>query len=155
MRVLHGEAFRGEVSVEYNCWLSLRNRCNNPKNKRYSKYGGKGIKVAPEWDSFETFLKDMGRRPVDCTSINRMKNDGDYAPGNCEWSTELEQANNRSSNKTMSMNGETLTIAQWSKKLGIPISTIQNRKIRGLPVEQCLALTKEKPGRRRILGVKP
>lgn len=147
-QLAHGEAVRGKLTVEYKCWITIRNRCNNNKNKDYLKYGGRGVKVCDRWNLFENFLLDMGRRPENCVSLDRVNNDGHYEPGNCRWSTSKEQANNRSNNVTLTLNGETLSIAQWSRKLQIPISTIKNRKVKGLADEFCLSINKEKPGRR-------
>jgi len=80
---------------EHRSWMSLRNRCNNPNNDAYSDYGGRGIAVCTEWDSFETFLKDMGNRPTLQHSIDRRNNDKGYSKSNCRWATKQEQANNR------------------------------------------------------------
>jgi len=82
----------------YQCWLNLRNRCNNPKHQSYKNYGGRGIKVCKEWNSFKTFLEDMGERP-DRLSIDRINNDGNYEPLNCKWSTTKEQSRNKRKRK--------------------------------------------------------
>ena len=71
--------YRGSTkqrSHEYNTWLMMKNRCNNPKNTSYENYGARGITVCDRWnDSFEMFLKDMGEgpEPKDDYSIDRKK----------------------------------------------------------------------------------
>ena len=78
----------------YSTWEAMLNRCNNPNNDWYHRYGGRGIKVCQSWHDFENFLMDMGERPEGMT-IDRINNDGDYEKSNCKWSTPLEQANNK------------------------------------------------------------
>ena len=68
----------------------MKARCNNPNNIKYSSYGGKGIRVHSRWDKFESFLSDMGERPVG-TTLGRFGDLGDYEPGNCLWMTAEEQ----------------------------------------------------------------
>jgi hypothetical protein len=75
----------------YKSWKEMRNRCNNPNAQNYKWYGGRGIKVAPEWDDFMVFLADMGERPKGKT-LDRKDSDGDYEKSNCKWSTPKEQA---------------------------------------------------------------
>lgn len=77
---------------EYISWMSARQRCNNPKATGFQRYGGRGVRMCPRWDSFACFLEDMGQRPTG-TSLDRFPNpDGDYGPGNCRWATAKEQA---------------------------------------------------------------
>lgn len=78
-------------------WLAMMQRCHNKKNKSYSKYGGRGIKVCERWlppNGFPKFVKDMGERP-EGTSIDRINNDGDYEPSNCRWATRTVQVWNK------------------------------------------------------------
>ena len=83
----------------YATWKTMRQRCKNPGNKKYPRYGGRGISVCERWDSFENFLSDMGPTWREGLTIDRRDNDGNYEPGNCRWVTCLEQANNTSNAK--------------------------------------------------------
>ena len=89
----HGE---GGVTKEYTCWRSMKQRCLDKKCDSYQDYGGRGITVCSEWlNSYQQFLKDMGRKPSETHSIDRINNDGNYEPSNCKWSTPKEQCNNK------------------------------------------------------------
>jgi hypothetical protein len=80
---------------EYRSWCAMKARCLNPKNKRYRRYGGRGITVCERWlHSFPNFIEDMGPRPPGLT-LERKDNDGNYEPSNRKWATHVEQANNR------------------------------------------------------------
>lgn len=85
----HGESSKG--SVEYRCWKWMHQRCND-ENHPY--YGGRGIKVCEQWESYENFLADMGRKPSGLV-LHRINKDGDFGPINCKWATPKEQANNQ------------------------------------------------------------
>jgi hypothetical protein len=79
----------------YNTWEHMLARCRNPNNKRWKRYGGRGITVCERWLTFENFLADMGEKPPGLT-IERKDNDGNYEPGNCKWATTTDQNRNSS-----------------------------------------------------------
>src|SRR5438067_2016193 len=81
--------------AEYRVWRDMIQRCRNPRRKNYYLYGGRGIQVCEKWaTSFRAFLIDMGFRPSDEHSIDRINNEGNYEPGNCRWATRAEQQAN-------------------------------------------------------------
>lgn len=85
---------RGAYTAEYRAWSHMRGRCLTKTDTKYPSYGGRGIEICLEWNSFETFLADMGQRP-EGTTLGRKDNDGTYCKENCEWQTAKQQANNR------------------------------------------------------------
>lgn len=82
----------------YKIWTAMIQRCTNQKTPFYHRYGGRGIKVCDRWLVFENFLEDMGERPEKMT-LDRINNDGNYEPENCQWVTHKENCNNRSNKK--------------------------------------------------------
>lgn len=120
----------------YKMWSAMRERCNNPKHKYYSYYGGRGIRVCEAWDkSFETFVSDMGERPHRAT-IDRIDNSGNYEPTNCRWASRKEQQNNRRVNVRITIGHETKTMTEWCEVYGIAFSTVKGRIRRGwLPAD--------------------
>lgn len=85
---------------EYGVWAMAKDRCTNPNNTRYARYGGRGIAMCPEWaGSFKAFLRDMGRRPEGKkTTLERIDSDGCYCKENCKWETYSKQNRNYSRN---------------------------------------------------------
>lgn len=80
----------------YQCWQDMRQRCENPKNAFYGRYGGRGIKVCEEWSEFLPFYEwAMAHGYREDLTIERVNNDGDYCPANCKWATQHEQSLNK------------------------------------------------------------
>ena len=105
----------------YEVWCNMRRRCTEPTNKCYARYGERGIKVCAEWSSFEQFAADVGEIPEGKT-LERVDNDGDYVPENVVWATPKEQANNRSTNVYLTIDGVSKTTAEWADFYGLDVT---------------------------------
>lgn len=130
----------------FNIWLSMKQRCENPKSHAFRLYGARGIKVCERWQSFGNFLADMGHPATDLT-IDRIDNDLGYEPGNCRWADRTTQAKNTRRNILITWRGRTQNISDWARELRISNSTLC-RRIRELGIP----LAFEKPVRRRANG---
>jgi hypothetical protein len=135
--ITHGFCRNGTGGPEYRALAGIKERCSNPKIKNFHRYGGRGIKVCDRWlhgegnlSGIECFVADLGRKPSPAHSVERMDNDGHYEPGNCRWATPQEQSNNTRRNKTIEINGRTLTIAQAAREFGIPYARLWARIFR-------------------------
>ena len=110
----------------YKAWYAMTQRCTNPNNPKWHRYGGRGIKVCARWQDYTLFLADMGKRPLGM-SLDRKDNDGNYEPSNCRWATPLEQASNRNNNVRVSVDGACLTASEASRRLGENRGTVSRR----------------------------
>ena len=135
----------------HNEWCGMKQRCYNPKSKRYEHYGGRGIQVCDSWkNDFTKFHNDVAKLPhfnEPGYTLDRINNDGDYEPMNVRWANDVIQQNNKRTNHRLTYNGETHTIAEWARLTDIPYDRIRHRLNRGWSVERTLGtLTKERPG---------
>jgi len=125
----------------YTSWAEMKQRCYNPNDPFFGRYGGRGIAVCDRWrNSFEAFLEDMGVRPCG-TTIDRVNNDEHYSPGNCRWATHKEQARHRRNSVMLTFQGETMCIAAWAEHVGLNRKTLEKRlNHHGFTVEEALTL---------------
>jgi hypothetical protein len=116
-------------SPTYRSWRAMLQRVYSPTYHARQDYERRGITVCDRWrNSFEAFLTDMGERPEGLT-LERVENDKGYEPGNCQWATIKEQANNRCSSRLIEISGGGVpkTAAQWSYLSGTPSGVIRQR----------------------------
>lgn len=110
----------GVQRPEYKTWSAMLARCYDPTEDYYYRYGGRGIAMCDAWrTSFAAFFRDVGERPGPGYSIERIDNDGDYAPGNVRWATAKEQARNTRRNRNIEIDGRTQCVAAWAEELGV------------------------------------
>lgn len=113
----------------YSIYKGMKDRCRYKTNDNYDRYGGKGVKVCPEWfDDFINFYNwAMANGYNDELTLDRIDSNGNYEPDNCRWVTYKQQANNTRRNNYITFNGETHTLTEWAEKLGIKRSTLSTR----------------------------
>ena len=134
--ITHGDSY----SKLYGVYISIIDRCYNPNNKRFKDYGGRGIIVCDEWkDSYLNFKKwAVFSGYKEGLSIDRKNNDLGYSPSNCRWVTRIVQQNNMRKNHIVEYNGQSKTIAEWSRELNIKYDKLWKSIKKGLGIEDIL-----------------
>lgn len=122
----------------YRIYVKMKCRCYNSANPSYKNYGGRGIKIFDKWldeeNGFMNFYEwAINNGYQDNLSIDRIDNNGNYEPSNCRWATDFEQANNKRNNHYITYKGETHTVAEWSRIIGIGYSSMQRRLKKNFP----------------------
>ena len=130
----------------YGVYQSIKTRCHNPNNSNYHLYGGRGIDLCDEWKEFDAFCDwalsngyDENAPFGECT-IDRIDPSKGYSPDNCRWVTMMRQNNNRRNNHLITFNGETKTIAEWERHLGLYNGAIYERLKSGWSIEHALTI---------------
>ncbi len=145
---MRNKPFRPQLELQkgsrlYKIWSDMKARCENPKDKDYPRYGGRGIQVCRQWREFMPFARwalQNGYKPG--LTIDRNNYDGMYEPGNCSWEDAKAQANNRSTNFVVEYKREEKTLKAWCEELNLPYQTVYARiKRYGWSIKEAL----EKP----------
>jgi hypothetical protein len=103
----------------------MKQRCSNPNDPSYVRYGAKGVTFQDNWSFFENFLSDMGEAPDGCT-LDRIDGTKGYSKDNCRWATIKEQNNNKKNNvRPEGFGGK--TIAQIAESSGVKEGLIRSR----------------------------
>ena len=113
----------------YYVYDNMLKRCYDAKSDRYQNYGARGITVCDEWlkDRRSFFEWAISSGYAEGLTIDRIDVNGNYCPDNCRWATAKEQANNRTSNHTLTYRGETHSIAEWAERFNIPTNALYKR----------------------------
>lgn len=112
----------------YGSYRSMMDRCYRETSGNYKFYGGRGIEVCEAWHDpviFAKWASESGYKKG--LWLDRIDTNGDYCPENCKWSTPQEQANNRRNNNVLTYRGESHTLAEWARILGVKKSLIKTR----------------------------
>lgn len=127
----------------YFIWKTMRQRCNNPNNGKYKRYGKRGIKVCPEWDDYSNFKRwSMSNGYSEKLTIDRIDTNGDYEPSNCRWADDIQQANNKTSNVMINYKGEIMTMAEFCRKNNLKYKMFSKYRKLGIPIEELIKKTK-------------
>lgn len=131
---------RNYETAEYKAWSSMKGRCYRPSCAMYYRYGGRGITVCVKWlNSFNSFVADVGKRPLGNYSLGRKDNDKPYEPGNVRWETPHEQSVNKCNTRRITYKGRTMAASEWATITGISAVVISHRITkRQWPVEKAL-----------------
>lgn len=147
----HGYNITGKRKPEYKAWDAMIQRCLNPNDARYARYGGRGITVCAQWRTFCNFIADLGDKPID-TSLGRKDNSGNYSCGKCEdclshgwainarWETPFQQQNNTSRSHFIDFRGQRVTLAQAARMNGWPYEVIPGRLRIGWELERAVTV---------------
>jgi len=130
-KTIHGLARDGAIHPIYSAHSGMIQRCENPNNSRYHRYGGRGITVCDEWHNPKIFYDwaiNNGWSPG--LTIERIDNNGNYEPSNCCWIIPAKQASNRHTNDNITWHGKTQNLTAWGKELHIPQSRLWARLYR-------------------------
>lgn len=123
-------------------WRHMRDRCINPRSNDFPEWGGRGVGICDEWLGKNGFLNfrnwALANGYADHLSIDRIDVNGNYEPANCRWATKAQQNRNRRNVVLLTYDGQTMSCAEWSRKLGLYPGTVNNRLHKGWTIEECL-----------------
>ena len=128
----------GDVSG-YGSWHQMHERCSRKTHSSYKHYGALGIKVCKRWDSFKSFLKDMGVKPEGMT-LDRIDSSKNYSPKNCRWANRHDQARNKKNNVWLEYKGKRMILTDWAKAYGMPKLKLWKRINSGYSVKDALEM---------------
>lgn len=115
----------------YRNWVAMIARCHDPDHTNYKNYGGRGIRVCPEWHDFARFYEDVGRFKPRGLSLDRIDNDRGYEPGNVRWATQQQQTWNTRRNVFVRVGAEVLVLSEAARRAGLDPSWYRKKLLQG------------------------
>lgn len=142
----HGATKQRKRSPEFIAWDNMLQRCYNPKNCNYKRYGARGITVCDRWNpkaggSFENFLADLGPKPDPSYQLDKeaiTNSSLAYDPDTTRWVSKADNNRHKRNNRLLTCGGITLTVAEWVDLRGLTRSALNNRLARGWSIERAL-----------------
>lgn len=114
----------------YNIWKSMKNRCNNPNDKDYPNYGGRGIDMNPEWLDVRIYVKDiesnLGKRPEGMT-VDRIDNNKGYYIENLRYADASQQNINKRYSNSMGTKFKNISEGHNGVTKGYEIRVCRNK----------------------------
>ena len=139
---------------EYRAWVGMKQRCTNPKRRDYRWYGALGVKVCDEWmRSFLAFYLHIGPRPSPAHSVDRIKVEKGYEPGNVRWATQQVQKENTRVVRMVQISGKTQSVSAWEREMGLSKGQVKARETSGWTTEAAI-LTPSVMGQKKVMTVK-
>jgi len=137
------------LTPTYKTWINMRQRCRNPRNPNWEDYGGRGIKVCKRWDVYENFLEDLGYRPGDSWSLERIDCNKNYTPSNCRWIEKKDQWRERRITVLVTLCGKKFPLRDICEMFKLNYSKAYHQIKRGVTMETILNNLKRKNKRTR------
>lgn len=136
---------------EYKSWQTMIARCNDPRHKNHFRYHRNGIVVCERWvNSVENFVEDMGSKPTNKHTLDRIDNKLGYFKQNCRWATMKEQNRNHSKNVIIEYKGISKCIAEWAEVIGIKAYILRSRLKYGWSINDVFEKEPNRNKRREI-----
>jgi hypothetical protein len=144
----HGSTRNGQKTPEYEAWVSMMARCYSENTDSYPYYGGKGVRVHPEWhQDFQAFRLAVGERPTPEHRLSRRDPNRDFDPENTYWATQHEIGRRRPDNTFYTVGSRTQCLVDWAKEYGIPKNTLHYRVVtKGMTMRDALDVGRGRQG---------
>lgn len=129
----------------YRIYYAMKQRCNNPNDCNYKRYGARGISLCKEWndsyDKFKEWCESNGYAKG--LQLDRIENNGNYDPGNCRFVTRKVNSNNQRKTVMVTFKGVTKPVSVWAEELGIKHNTLRSRiQELKMPIEEAMQAKK-------------